>query len=248
MSRAASISPNVAHFGRNEAGGRDLIVGDIHGHFTKLQRTLASVGFDAAHDRLFSVGDLVDRGPESHLALDWLRQPWFFAIRGNHEQAAIDWIRGELDKDHYAFGYGGHWNLASTPAQQRTNAQAFALLPLAIELETEQGLVGIVHADCPLRSWTALTAALAPGRRTAPQLVHSLTMSLSRWRGDHDGHVEGVRAVVVGHMTVDEIAWRDNHLYIDTGGGDDGHFTILDAHTLAPMRRERPTCRPDSNR
>jgi len=36
-------------------------------------------------DQLFSVGDLVDRGPESHRVLEWLARPWFFAICGNHD-------------------------------------------------------------------------------------------------------------------------------------------------------------------
>lgn len=74
--------------------GRDLAVGDIHGHFQRLQQCLDAVGFDPAVDRLFSVGDLVDRGPHSEAALDWLAQPWFHAVQGNHEALAITRVRG----------------------------------------------------------------------------------------------------------------------------------------------------------
>lgn len=74
--------------------GRDLAVGDIHGHFERLQRCLDEVGFDPEVDRLFSVGDLVDRGPASEQALDWLAQPWFHAVQGNHEALAIAHLRG----------------------------------------------------------------------------------------------------------------------------------------------------------
>lgn len=49
--------------------GRDIAVGDVHGHFQRLQQALDAVGFDPAIDRLFSVGDLVDRGPDSEQAL-----------------------------------------------------------------------------------------------------------------------------------------------------------------------------------
>jgi len=42
---------------------RDFAVGDIHGAFDALQRAMEAIGFDARKDRLFSVGDLVDRGP-----------------------------------------------------------------------------------------------------------------------------------------------------------------------------------------
>jgi serine/threonine protein phosphatase 1 len=57
----------LQHFGRNTAG-RDLIVGDIHGCFARLQVALDELGFDPERDRLFSVGDLVDRGPDSEVA------------------------------------------------------------------------------------------------------------------------------------------------------------------------------------
>lgn len=55
--------------------GRDFAVGDTHGAFGALQRALEAIGFDAQKYRLFSVGDLVDRGPESHQVLVWLEKP-----------------------------------------------------------------------------------------------------------------------------------------------------------------------------
>jgi serine/threonine protein phosphatase 1 len=63
MSRFRRIAANTR--------GRDL-AGDIHGHFQRLQQCLDGVGFNPAVDRLFSIGDLVDRGPHSAQALDWL--------------------------------------------------------------------------------------------------------------------------------------------------------------------------------
>jgi ABC-type dipeptide/oligopeptide/nickel transport system permease subunit len=38
-------------FGRNHAG-RDLIVGDIHGHYTRLVAALSAIGFDAGMARV----------------------------------------------------------------------------------------------------------------------------------------------------------------------------------------------------
>ena len=52
--------------------GRDFAVSDIHGCFSHLSRSLKSIGSDASVDRLFSVGDLVDRGTESDQVLPWL--------------------------------------------------------------------------------------------------------------------------------------------------------------------------------
>ncbi|MGC9216946.1 metallophosphoesterase [Acidithiobacillus sp.] len=65
--------------------GRDFIVGDLHGHPDVLRRLMDHVGFDYDMDRLFSVGDLVDRGPNSAGALDLLEAPWFYPVLGNHD-------------------------------------------------------------------------------------------------------------------------------------------------------------------
>ena len=45
--------------------GIDYICSDIHGHFSLLESQLEKVGFDPDKDRLFSLGDLIDRGDES---------------------------------------------------------------------------------------------------------------------------------------------------------------------------------------
>ena len=67
------------HYAANLAG-RDFVVGDVHGCFTKLQAKLDELAFAPEVDRLFSVGDLVDRGQESELAYEWLSKPWFIRI------------------------------------------------------------------------------------------------------------------------------------------------------------------------
>ena len=230
----------VRRFARNTAG-RDLIVGDVHGCFSKLRAALASVGFDpAAGDRLFSVGDLVDRGPECDEVLDWLALPWFFAVRGNHEDMALRWPNGRMDAGNYAAN-GGAWNISNPPALQAEIADACAALPVAIELETATGLVGIVHADCPFGGWDDLTFALeTPGLSNTRRgsVIDCCLWSRDRITVRNEASVAGVRAVVVGHTPVQQPVVLGNVLHIDTGGWLQGgassrEFTILDAATLA---------------
>jgi len=45
--------------------GKDFVVGDLHGCYDLLESLLGAVSFDKSKDRLFSVGDLIDRGPNS---------------------------------------------------------------------------------------------------------------------------------------------------------------------------------------
>lgn len=72
--------------------GRDFVVGDLHGCFNQLSQLLAHVNFSTATDRLISVGDLIDRGPNSLDCLRLLQEPWFHAVIGNHEDMAIKTI------------------------------------------------------------------------------------------------------------------------------------------------------------
>lgn len=230
----------VRRFSRNTQG-RDFIVGDIHGHFSKLAAHLGAIGFDPDEgDRLFSVGDLVDRGPECDSVLQWLEAPWFFAVQGNHEDMAIRWPNGNMDASLYMRN-GGTWNVTKTRDESLAYADALATLPIAIELETARGLVGIVHADCPLPSWQDFTAQLespdiGPGR--LKDIISSAQWDRTRLNlPGLSGPVAGVRAVVVGHTPLDEPTWADNVLHIDTGGWHPrgAGFTVIDADTLLPV-------------
>lgn len=74
----------VIRYPANEKG-RDFVVGDIHGCLDVLHRALRALNFQPTTDRLFSVGDIVDRGPNSLACLGLLKMSWFHPVMGNHE-------------------------------------------------------------------------------------------------------------------------------------------------------------------
>lgn len=82
------MNKRTKHFDANTLG-RDFAVGDLHGCKDALEQLLTHVNFDPSVDRLFSVGDLVDRGPDSWGCIALLEEPWFHAVLGNHEQLTI---------------------------------------------------------------------------------------------------------------------------------------------------------------
>lgn len=219
---------------RNEHG-RDFAVGDLHGHFSRLEDSLGQLGFEPSRDRLFSVGDLVDRGPESEAALDWLARPWFYAVQGNHEDYAIRHVRtGRVDVENWR-SYGGGWFLDLPPERQQAYAEAFARLPIAIEVETSAGAVGLLHADCPVLFWPRLESAL--------QDRYSRTSAACQWsrerlrQMDRTG-IQGVRAVVAGHTPVAAPLVLGNVYHIDTEGWQSGYFTFLELESLQAWPRE----------
>lgn len=72
--------------------GRDFVCGDIHGCYARIMSFVNSENFDKHNDRLFAVGDIVDRGENSEECLDLLYEPWFFSVMGNHEFMMLDYF------------------------------------------------------------------------------------------------------------------------------------------------------------
>ncbi|MGA7800821.1 MAG: metallophosphoesterase [Gammaproteobacteria bacterium] len=208
--------------------GRDFVLGDIHGCFGQLSQALERVGFDPSADRCFSVGDLVDRGPDSPAALNWLEFPWFHACLGNHDEMALSAAQGTADLLWWVTLNGGAWWLRATQTTRQRFRTALAALPLVLELETEYGCIGIVHADVPAgQSWPEFLRALERDDSDARQ-----TALWGRARADGLSRepVAGIERVVCGHtITPDHrIHVVGNVWMIDTGAFlPDGHLTLL---------------------
>ena len=119
--------------------GRDLVVGDVHGCFQTLERGLSELAFDPSRDRLFGVGDLVNRGPRSEDALVWLEDRFHAVTLGNHEHPIQDWFRAKL--------LGGRprslpW-LRKIPSDHYQRwFDALDAMPLALTIEMPHGAVG----------------------------------------------------------------------------------------------------------
>jgi serine/threonine protein phosphatase 1 len=218
MSRTKQFAQNTV--------GRDFVVGDIHGCFTKVTEKLGELNFDPDVDLLFSVGDLVDRGPESLESKYWLREPWFHAVRGNHEQMIIDAFRINTDdRVHLSFTNGGAWFFGLLIEDQIKYVQEFEKLPYLIEVETAQGLVGIVHAEVSNNDWNFTRNFVDMNERTT---LEKCLWSRMRIKSNETKPIVGLHKLYVGHTPMKEVTELGNVVYTDTGAVyTEGHLTIL---------------------
>jgi serine/threonine protein phosphatase 1 len=208
----------------SNAAGRDFVVGDLHGCLDELISLLAHVRFDPKLDRLFSVGDLVDRGPRSHAALQLLKKPWFHACRGNHEQLLIEHLRdpGQVN------AYDPRW----PPRHPRADLEA--MLPLLEALphvwrvgdENDPARFYVLHAevwshDGPLTEGDLEDFEAAEGEAAE----HCRTMAIwsrkvigSHWREEPSRfHADELPPIFCGHTIVQAPLFCERAVHIDTG-------------------------------
>jgi len=183
---------------------------------------MQKAGFNARVDRLFSVGDLVDRGAQSMRAKRFLGLPYVAAVRGNHEAWWLSLYEGGSPDPEVVRALGSRmnigvqWWLEADPKERDDLVVMFRSLPLAIEIETDRGSVGIVHGDVPTgMSWQAFKAAVERGDE---KVVQTALWGRSRIRGGDSTGVPGVGRVFVGHTP----QWNGLRSYgnvyaIDTG-------------------------------
>lgn len=221
--------------------GRDYIVGDIHGHFRLLEALLAYIGFDVESDRLFAVGDLIDRGPASHRVTEFLDKPWLHAILGNHEAMLLESaytvtdLPGARDNAPVWRVNGGGWFFEQALPEQQAVYVAISQLPVAAEVALPEGrYAGLVHADIDQdathgRHWSRVSAtpnvALGAGEfDQVNDLLWSRELACAVMRRVMTGtpvdvSIGGIDVVFFGHTPQARPMRVDNTRWLDTGVG-----------------------------
>jgi serine/threonine protein phosphatase 1 len=194
-----------------------------------LDMELDKINFNIEVDRLFCVGDLVDRGPESIDVLDILAQPWFHSVVGNHDLMAIDYYVYKINKaldtrftDTYIRN-GGQWFIDLDKETQKLIVDKLIALPLVIEVESISGLVGIVHADCPFSDWNYFKEVVVTDNN---KILEECVWSRSRIRNPTQEVIQGIGKLYHGHTVLEKRVTLGNRNYIDTGAVFGNKLTI----------------------
>lgn len=199
--------------------GRDFVVGDLHGCLDELINLLAHARFNPKKDRLFSVGDLVDRGEKSAACLTLLQKPWFFCVRGNHEQMLLDhWQDTQLSP-----AFDPRWLQNAKPDQITDWRRMIGQLPYVIKVGTGPEAFYLMHAEL-WENDTLLTPAMIEraqfqdlGQAKAKALWSRHIIS-SHWRGaDVSFHSPRLNKIFCGHTIVQVPMIVERAIYLDTG-------------------------------
>jgi serine/threonine protein phosphatase 1 len=97
-------------------------IGDIHGCFTALETLVVTVPL-TPRDLIVTLGDYVDRGPNSRQVVEWLIEKTYRAecipLRGNHEVMMLGAMSGRFPMSHW-LQFGGDQALQSYSADGRS--------------------------------------------------------------------------------------------------------------------------------
>lgn len=227
---AANLKNKIQSFEENLLG-KDYVLGDIHGRFDLVYENLKVVNFDINKDRLFCVGDLIDRGPYSKHVVEFLSLPFVFAIRGNHEDMLLDYYEtypDATDEDFYHVGVrnGMTWFLENTLEQRKVILEALSELPLVIEIESKRGLIGLVHADVPKKmSWEEFKNAVEQDNEV---VIETALWGRNRLMNDIEEDIPGLGRLYVGHTVQEQVKKLGNVVALDTGAVFNRHLTMVD--------------------
>lgn len=206
----------------NGADWRNIwVVGDLHGCYTNLMAQLDSLDFDPAQDLLISVGDLVDRGTENVECLDLINQPWFRAVRGNHEQMMLDALVNGGSFSHWMSNGAGwlHQLDIEQDIQLKYLLPKVEQLPLIIELVTGDKKYVVCHADYPHDEYEF-------DKPVPEEMVIWNRHRINDSQGGAVRAIKGADLFIFGHTPARMPLRFANQYYIDTGAVFSGNLTI----------------------
>ncbi|KAH9601050.1 Calcineurin-like phosphoesterase domain [Trypanosoma melophagium] len=166
--------------------GRVIIVGDIHGCLAQLQELLRTVKFDKEKDLLITVGDLVNKGPDSIGVLTLLRSLGARSVLGNHDV--------KLLKVAHALRTEGE-----IPEKYRNSTLAPLARTLSSEFETY--LSNLPHIlRIPSHNLIIVHAGLHPQLPLEKQKINDIT-TMRNLVAERDG------SIIVSDDTKDGVPW-----------------------------------------
>lgn len=221
----------------SECAGRVLIAADIHGSFAVLDRALEAIDYDESRDVVFLIGDMVDRGAESHRCLEWIDRPRRYCLKGNHESDLEGVCDGRISRDDHVDD-GGAWFHRLSDNDRSLYRSALTALPMAARVLTPgRKRVGMVHADVAGSNFWQFCGHLRYGDYRAEKIAMN---GRSRFTAVRQGEpiplMTDVDHMFFGHSPVVDPVTVGNCSWIDTGLPHSGQVSLIDVDAWLAQR------------
>ena len=194
----------------------DYCISDIHGYYDLFCRLLDKIRFGGG-DKLYVLGDMIDKGPDSvRLAKLLFSMPNVCCIAGNHEYDFLKYYRALMRQtENYDFVLEQLREYFSDGALlDWETVDRFDLLPFYVETDKFIG----VHAGIPVKDRVLLPVSQAP----CEQLVYDRVFKAP------DILPQGEKCVLYGHTPVRYLTGKDEILFYPRNGAVKGSQNIAD--------------------
>jgi len=217
--------------------GRIYAIGDIHGRLDLLHDLIDMLHADARgrpplRNRVVILGDFIDRGPDSRQLIDLFirhQSADFIVLKGNHEAAMVDAIRGDIAALDLWMQYGGDATLRS-----------FGVAESIITSDDPQILIRAARKAIPKRSikwidslplfhragpYFFVHAGILPGVPLARQAAKDMLWIRQDFTENEDIHDA---MIVHGHTAYEEgVFFGSNRIGVDTGAYRTGRLSAV---------------------
>lgn len=218
-------------------GERIYAIGDIHGRFDLLYRLISAILDDVtkrpmARTRFVVLGDFIDRGPDSAKIIEVLTalhlDERMIVLKGNHEAALVEGVRGDRAALDAWIEYGGDATLRSFGAHEDDiwPADTRMLIGNVRRIIPEPVINWLAELPVTHRagSYLFVHAGIKPGvamtRQSADDLM-GIRDEFTQSELDHGA------IVVHGHTVSDRVCFRPNRIGVDTGAYRTGRLSAV---------------------
>lgn len=208
----------VRHFEENTKG-RDFIVGDIHNCFSLFEKELDKVNVDFSVDRVFSVGDLFDRGPEPKEMTNFFLEQYgygFYPVVGNHELLFKYYHLGE-DYHGMFMHNGGEW---VNKIDYKTLTHLYAAvnnLPYIITIAKGDKLYSVSHSEIT-SNW----------KEDSEDKLKQMAWSRRMWSDPNIETPEEFENCFIGHTIHKKVKRVGKYIDLDTGSYYHNKITLME--------------------
>ena len=198
---------------------RTIVIGDVHGCAEEFEALLLALKLKLK-DRVFQVGDLVNRGPDSHRTIELAKEYNVSCVLGNHEIRLL-----KAKKQNSVEGLR-KYDLSTMDQLTKTDWKFLKKMPPYIHKPKRKTV--IVHAGfMPKPVWhkqdiytiTQIQVIDADGNAAKRDAAPDAPSWADHW--------QGAPFVVYGHTARPEVYKRPGSIGIDTGCVFGGHLTAF---------------------